>query len=238
MISNTGTTDADRTAYYLQLAFAESSEEEETVDPQLEAMENALIENEVDSVKQLLETKVDPDLGITCRRTDGILGFDHTPLYNAIKDKSPEMIQVLLSANADLKVHTYIIQTLQMIYPHSVKTAEIVEMLLTAKANPDEMDYDTTALTSAIGKSCVSPRIVEALLEAKANPKMRSNHSVYTIEQPLYSAINCRSAANVKLLSDAKADPNTIPYGHGVKLPLFTAAHDGSIEIVKLCTHI
>ncbi len=136
-------------------------------------------------------------------------GMHETALHVAAENKFPAVVEVLLSHKADLNaVNNDGLTPLWAATSH--KDLKMVQMLLAGGANPNAGVKDrgwNTALTEAITGDQVE--IVQALLTAGADPNAESPYLQNFIGRtPLSHAAEKNDPKLVKLLLDAKADPN------------------------------
>jgi len=151
------------------------------------------------------------DHGANVNFNQGYLG--ETPLQLAARKGFQAVIQVLLASHAEINARDHN-GTTPLFSAVASGQIKIVQMLLAAGADPNQKDNQgRTVLNFAIR---TSPEMMKALLDGGAKP---NTEDILYGRTPLSYAAERDSSAVVKLLLDAKADPNA---GH-CDPPLFSA---------------
>jgi len=151
------------------------------------------------------------------------LGVEETPLHTAARKGFEAVVKVLLANKADVNAQNKGGWT-PLMCAASANHPEIVKLLLAAGANPNiKGGNGETALNCSIANS---PEIFQVLLAAEANPNTEDSQG----RTPLSYAVEKDGVKVVKLLLDAKADPN----GGTLDAPLLTAIHAKNTNSVEL----
>ena len=146
-----------------------------------------------------------------------------TSLHLATKKGFQAVIEVLLASKADVNMRNRS-GTTPLFFAVQHPQGKIVQMLLAAGAKVNLKDnWGRTVLNYAIGES---PEIMKALLQAGANPNTEDNSG----RTPLSFAAEQGNPAVVKMLLEAKADPN----GGKLDAPLQVAIHKGETNSAQL----
>ena len=188
-------------------------------------------------VEELLKTNVDPNIERYQKSGDAFIhvvlpGFDgfDTPLFAAASRGHLLVVQKLLSAHADPNGGT---STIKPIIPASYEGyTQIVELLLKAGANPNEVEHYMTT-TTPLHLACEKGHypVVDLLLQNGADPNF---HPENMSNNPLQLAVkNCFLKIAGRLLS-AKANPDGPADTYFNDIPLFTAAANGNLQMMKL----
>jgi ankyrin repeat protein len=146
-----------------------------------------------------------------------------TPLHLAARKGFQAVVEVLLASHADVNAKNKVGQT-PLFFAVQGGQIKIVQMLIAAGADPNLRDVqDNTVLKFAIK---TSQEMFKILLAAGVDPNTVASSG----RTPLSYVAENDSAAVVKLLLDAKADPN----GGKQDAPLLVAIHANKPDTAEL----
>jgi ankyrin repeat protein len=151
----------------------------------------------------------------------------NTPLHLAAQKGFQAVVEVLLASHADVNARnkTGATPLFCAVWNRQLK---IIPMLLAAGADANLKDNGgLTAMTSAVGRS---PELVQALLAGGANPNAEDKDGRTLLSYAVDRGGARSSAAMLKLLLAAKADPN----GGKVDAPLLTAIRQADLAAAEL----
>lgn len=146
--------------------FANSFLEDINSDDDSLLMTNAVLENDINKVQELLDSGINPD----------IQDFDGwTPLMWAAQDNNVTMINLLIEAGADPNLQDYYEETalIQAVYQDNV---EAINALITLGADPNMTDstgYTPLMLASSYG----TMESAKALLQSGADPNIEDSNN-------------------------------------------------------------
>ena len=99
-----------------------------------------------------------------------------TPLMRAAEYNNPDVIYVLIKADAKVNDHDDIYKTTPLMSAHMTSHPEIITLLIKAGASVNEKDTEgKTPLIYAAEWSLVLPETITRLLEGGADPKIKDN---------------------------------------------------------------
>lgn len=168
--------------------------------------------NNVEAVSLLLARGAD---------VDGRSTFGLTALMTG---NNEEIVQILLDANADVKLTDDAGEDALM---ERATSPGIVRLLLSAGADPRAASIDgATALILAAGE----PESVRLLLDAGADPHAANNSG----ETALWAAASSGVPESIRLLLGSGASPSVTSTNYPGRTPLIAAASAGSAESIGL----
>lgn len=229
----------------------EESESEEEIEEELgniptTALIEAIKNDNLEMVNQLLNYRANPNLGV---------GFGITPLIEAIRDNNIPMIRLLITRGADPNFKEPDVYSPLEFAIAARKNAYIIRELVSLGANPNQDSLASRLLTQAIKEDNLG--LLKVLLEHGVNPNLKKrgeypslflaveNNNLAMVkelldhgaeisphEDFLSEPIEANNLALVKILLDHGANPD-LPNRRG-NTPLILAVENNNLALVKL----
>ena len=191
------------------------------ITPDTELLHIAVRSSQIPTVRYLLEEGVDPDGGIICWTQQSFRSLGSTPLYLAVQEKQPDMVQLLLDYGAN-----------SSLYGEGASSRLLIPLELAIESR----EYEIMEMLLDNGAECYS-RFFSTSIEnkdAKAFSILLS-HNQDLPKGLIHQAVNHRDIDIAGLLLDAGVDINEEYeyYYHGMITPLDLAVKQGDLEMVS-----